>query len=71
VLFDFVQEGGCTLAVMVLALELAINLWMVYVASCTLAEAHRFTSARGLATLLIAAALPLVITAAAALALRL
>jgi hypothetical protein len=67
---DFLQHGGCGLALAVLALQLAFDIWVLFVASSTVAEALRFESWKGLSTIAITAAVPVVITIAAVIALR-
>ncbi len=64
-LFEFVKQGGCTVAVIVMALHFVVEIWVLFVASHTLAEAHRFSSAKGFATLAISVALPVAVIAAA------
>jgi len=53
-----------------LALELGTLLWLLFVASSTMAEAHRFSRARGLGTLVLAVCSPMVVIVAAVLAFR-
>ena len=60
--------GGCLISVVFAALELAMVVWCVTVMSNTVGEAHRFSSWRGLATLLLTSIAPLIITIAAVLA---
>jgi hypothetical protein len=60
--------GGCAVAMLLLVLELVVFGWYVFVASNTLAEAHRFSPMRGFATLLLSVLSPVVIVAAAILA---
>jgi len=67
---DFLQHGGCGLALAVLALQFAFDIWVLFVASSTVAEALRFESWKGLSTIAITAAVPVVIVIAAALAFR-
>lgn len=65
VLFDFLEKGGCSFAVLLFAIQLVLWVWVVYVMSCTVGEALRFSSLKGLGTLAIAAAAPVVICVAA------
>lgn len=62
--------GGSTCLTMVLfgMLEVLVLIWYLIVASNTLGEAHRFSAWRGLATILLTAATPIVIVVAAVLA---
>ncbi len=46
---------------MLTALQLVINVWTLFVASSCVGEAHRFSSAKGFLTLVISAALPLIV----------
>jgi len=59
---------GCMTAALLGILELTIVIWYVIVASNTIGEAHRFSSWRGLGTLLLTAITPLVLMIAAFLA---
>ena len=59
---------GCVTVMILAALELAIVIWWLIVASNTLGEAHRFSSWRGLATILLTAITPIIIVIAAVLA---
>jgi hypothetical protein len=59
---------GCLAAILFGVLELAVLIWYLVVVSKTLGEAHRFSGWRGLATLLLTAATPIVIGIAAFLA---
>lgn len=66
---DFIANGGCTFAIIVLTFELLLYAWVGYMASSTVAEALHFSTWKGLATLAIVAAVPFVIGIAARLAL--
>jgi hypothetical protein len=70
VLLDFVANGGCTFAILALTFEILLYAWVAWVASSTVGEALRFSSWKGLATLAIVAAAPIVIAIAANLALK-
>lgn len=61
-------SGGFALAFAVL--EIGTLLWLIFVASSTLAEAHRFSRTRGLGTLMLALASPLIVVVSALLAIR-
>lgn len=67
---DFISNGGCTLAVLVATLQILLYFWIAYVASSTVAEALHLPWWKGLATIAIPVALPVIIGVAAALALR-
>lgn len=56
---------GCGVAFLVVLLEVGLTAWYLTIASRTLAEAHRFSSWRGLGTLLLCFAAPLVAVLAA------
>jgi hypothetical protein len=59
---------GCVVGLIFGLLELGVLVWYLVVASRTLAEAHRFSAWRGLATLLLVGAAPFIIIIAAILA---
>jgi hypothetical protein len=61
---------GCFSALLYAVVELALLIWYLVVASQTLAEAQRFSVWRGLGTLAIVAATPVVVMTAAFLSLR-
>ena len=61
---------GCAAAIVFGVLELVTLIWCVVVSSNTIGEAHRFSSGRGLATVVLTSIAPLVIVLAAALAMR-
>jgi hypothetical protein len=67
---SFIANGGCTFAILALTLQLLLFAWIVYVMSNTVAEALRMSSWRGLATISIIVALPIVMVVAAQLANR-
>ena len=69
-IMEFVHRGGCLIAVLAFGLKLFIDAWVVVVMSNTVGEALRFSSLRGFAVLAISAGLPLMIMAAALLAVR-
>jgi Yip1 domain len=60
--------SGCITIALFGILEVITFIWCVYVASNTVGEAHRFSSLRGLGTLLLVGISPAVIVLAAALA---
>ena len=68
--FDFIGNGGCTFAILALTFEVLLYAWVAWVASSTVGEALRFSSWKGLATIAIIAAAPVVIVIAANLALK-
>jgi len=61
IIMNFVEHGGCALIIVVLALQLLLILWSVFVASSTLAEAQRFSTEKGFVNLVIAIALPVLV----------
>lgn len=64
----FVRQGGCTVAVVVLTLKLAMFVWMLFIASSTVGEAMQLSNGQALTAVGIVAAAPVVIGIAAALA---
>lgn len=69
-IMNFISSGGCTFAILMLTFELLMYVWIAYVMSNTLGEAMRFSSWRGLATIAIVVAVPIVIGVAARLAFK-
>lgn len=67
---DFISQGGCTFAIVVLVFQLVIGGALLTVASLCVAEAHQFSGWKGLATLMISALIPFVIVIAAMFAFR-
>lgn len=65
ILLQFMSHGGCSLIVFLIACEIALGLWTLYVASSTLGEAHRFSTAQGFLNLVLAVAVPILVIAAA------
>lgn len=61
---DFIAQGGCSLLVVLLTLQVVIFAWCVWVASCCLGEAQQFTTGKGFANIAVVLALPLVIALA-------
>ena len=61
IFLNFVEHGGCALIAVVLALQIVLTLWSVFVASSTLAEAQRFSTEKGFINVVIAIALPLLV----------
>jgi len=68
--FDSLAGDGWGLALAFAVLEIGTLLWLLFVISSTLAEAHRFARARGLATLMLALISPLIVIVSALLAFR-
>jgi hypothetical protein len=66
--FDFLQSGGCSLALIAAALQVMFDLWVLFAMCSTLAEAEQFETWKGLSTLAISAAAPVIIVIAAVLA---
>ncbi|HEX7419270.1 MAG TPA: YIP1 family protein, partial [Thermoanaerobaculia bacterium] len=50
---NFVANGGCTFAILALTFEVLLYAWVGWVASSTVAEALRFSTWKGLATIAI------------------
>lgn len=69
-LFDFVEQGGLAALLVFVTLQFLMYVWIVFVASNTLAEALGFSSWKGLATLAIAMVLPIVVIAGAAISFK-
>ena len=67
---DMLQQGAIAVALVIAAIQIAIDLWIVYLASANVAEAMRFETWKGFSALAIIAAVPLVIAVAATLAFR-
>jgi len=65
ILLSFAEHGGCALIVVLLALQTIFFLWSLFVASCTLAEAQRFSTEKGFVNLAITIAIPLLVIFAA------
>jgi len=59
---------GCLMTLLVAVLELIAITWCIAVSSNTVGEAHRFSSWRGLATIVLTSIAPLILVAAAVLA---
>lgn len=56
---------GCGLRLLIATIEVAVFVWCIVVLSNTLGEAHRFSSWRGLGTLLLSMLVPIVVVIAA------
>lgn len=67
---NFLAHGGCTLLLLVTALQLLLAVWLLFVASSTVAEAERFSTAKGFGTLALCLVAPVLIGIAAAVAFR-
>jgi hypothetical protein len=61
IFLNFIEHGGCALITVVLALQIVLTLWSVFVASGTLAEAQQFSTEKGFVNFVIAIALPLLV----------
>jgi hypothetical protein len=61
ILLNFMGHGGCALVVIAMALQITFFLWSLFVASCSLGEAQRFSTERGFVNLAISIALPLLV----------
>jgi hypothetical protein len=64
-LMQFLAHGGCSLIVVLIACQIALGIWSIYIASSTLGEAHRFSTGQGFVNLIIAVALPVLVIGAA------
>ncbi len=69
-LLEFIRQGGCTLAIVVISFKIVFFVWMLFLASAGVGEALRLSTAEGLGAIGIAAAAPVVIGVAAALSLN-
>lgn len=67
---DFVNSGGCTIAVLAFGLQIVLYLWMAYVGSATVAEALHLPVWKGLAAIVITMAIPVIVVVAAVLAMK-
>ncbi len=65
ILVNFIADGGCTVIVVVVALQIVWVLWTLFIASSTLAEAQRVSTEKGFLNLVIALVLPLLVIGAA------
>jgi hypothetical protein len=63
--FGDAAAGGCATAVLAVGAELIVIGWTLFVATNTVAEAHRFSWPRGLGAIAIAAVAPIVVVIAA------
>ncbi len=70
ILMEFVRQGGCSVIVVLLTIQVLLYALILYVSSNTVAEALRFSSWRGLATIAITSVIPIVIGVAAFIATR-
>jgi hypothetical protein len=62
---EFVKQGGCSVAVAVLAIQIVLYAWVAYVMSACVGEALHVSSWKGFGAIAITAAVPLVATIAA------
>jgi len=69
-LSEFVEKGGCSVVVLVGTVQILFEAWVVFVASCTVAEAFRISSWKGLGVLAVSAAIPLTVVIAAVMVLK-
>jgi len=69
-IMNFVSMGGCSIAVTLFAIQLALYVWVMWVTSNCVGEAMRFSSWRGLGALAITSAIPVVVGVAAYLTLH-
>lgn len=69
-LLEFIKQGGCTLAVVVISFKIVIFVWTLFIASAAVGEALHLSTAEGLGAISLAAAAPVVIGVAAALSLN-
>ena len=65
---DMLQQGAISVALVIAAIQIAFDLWVVYLASANVGEAMRFETWKGFSALAIVAAVPIVVTTAAILA---
>jgi Yip1-like protein len=69
-ILNLLAQGGCALGVVIITLQIVLFGAWLYVTSLTVAEAQRFSSAKGFANVAIALAGPFIIGAAAVIAFR-
>jgi len=67
-LFDFVQQGGLTVFIVFATAQILMYVCILFVASNALGEALRFSSWKGLATVVISIVLPIVLVVGAVIA---
>lgn len=65
VLFDFISQGGCSVIVAVLVLQVMLFIWCLVVASCCVAEAQEFSTQKGFVNVVAAVAGPVLVIFAA------
>ncbi len=70
VLGNLIEQGGCTLAVILLTVQLLFRVAVVVLASFCVGEAMRFSTWKGFGTVAISAAIPIVVVVAAVLAVK-
>lgn len=66
----FVQQGGCSIVVVLITIQLFLYALIVFDASSTVGEALHFSTLRGFGTIAITAVIPIVVTVAAVIATR-
>lgn len=67
---NLIEQGGCTLAVMLLTVQMLVRIAVVVLASFCVGEALRFSAWKGFGTVAISAAIPIVVVIAAILAVK-
>lgn len=65
---DVLQQGAVSVALIIIAIKLVFDIWVVWLASVNVAEALRFETWKGFTALAIVAVVPIVVTTAAILA---
>jgi len=70
VLANFLANGGCSLILLIIIVKIATFIWVVWIASASLAEAENFPTSKGAAIVAITFIAPIAIIAAAVFAFR-
>lgn len=70
VLLNFLANGGCSLMTLLLVVQLLFFVWVVWIASSTVAEAEKFPTAKGFATIALTLVAPVAIALAAVFAFK-
>ena len=68
--FEFITSGGLALTIVLIAIKIVVEVWIFVIATFGLAEALQFSWGKGVATVLIAIAIPIVLAAAFVLTMR-
>ena len=71
IILNFLANGGCSFIVVLLIIQMLFFIWVVWIASSTVAEAQKWPTAKGFANVALSCVAPLAIIAAAIFAFRL